>query len=204
MLGTWLHSQLEPCRSHPSRWSLFFFFFYVSWRKYFWMPLYAVLGVIAAFLALIEGGVGIWVAHKDTRKNHELDLIGQCFAYPVWLFNCLYTSWADKVVERHILQLPEDLSECSAQWLRHLSKVERRPYLECYHHLEYLDTYFNRNTLSSSTSTMVQVTDGLFIIFILIPGIMINHLNPSGTSINLRSDELLTLYAIFIFCILQY
>ena len=37
----------------------------------------------AAFLALIEGGVGIWVAHKDTRKNHELDPIGQCFAYPV-------------------------------------------------------------------------------------------------------------------------
>jgi succinate dehydrogenase hydrophobic anchor subunit len=47
------------------------------------MPLYAVLSVIAAFLALIEGGVGIWVANKDTRKNHELDLTGQCFAYPV-------------------------------------------------------------------------------------------------------------------------
>jgi hypothetical protein len=53
---------------------------------------------------------------------------------------------------------------------------------------------------------MVQVTDGLFVIFILISGtiiFMINHLNLSGTSIDLRSDELLTLYAIFIFCILH-
>lgn len=77
------------------------------------------------------------------------------------------------------------------------------PLSECYHHLEHLDTYFNRNTLSISTSTMVQVTDSLLVIFILILGIMINHLNPSGTSINLRSDERLTLYAIFIFCILH-
>jgi succinate dehydrogenase hydrophobic anchor subunit len=47
------------------------------------MPLCAVLGVIAAFLALIEGGVGIWVAHEDTRKSYELDLTGQSLAYPV-------------------------------------------------------------------------------------------------------------------------
>jgi hypothetical protein len=49
---------------------------------------------------------------------------------------------------------------------------------------------------------MAQVTGGLFVIFILISGtiiFMINHLNPSGTSIDLRSDELLILYAIFIF-----